>query len=108
MKAFNGQEAIDILKHNYYFSEATVNFNFIFMDYQMPILNGIEATKILKKLMFENNIPYIPIIACTAYQGASEIANCLESGMDDYINKPINLQKIKYLLKKWKIIEKFN
>ena len=37
------------------------------MDYQMPILNGIEATKILKKLMFENNIPYIPIIACTAY-----------------------------------------
>ena len=37
------------------------------MDYQMPILNGIEATKILKKLMFENSIPYIPIIACTAY-----------------------------------------
>ena len=57
----------------------------------MPILNGIEATKILKELMQENIIPYIPIVACTAYAGAKEIENCLASGMDDYVNKPVNL-----------------
>ena len=61
----------------------------------MPILNGIEATKIIKQLMNKELIPYIPIIACTAYSGANEIENCLESGMDDYINKPLNLEKLK-------------
>ena len=41
--------------------------------------------------MAEGIVPYIPIIACTAYGGAKDIDNCLESGMDDYINKPINI-----------------
>ena len=58
--------------------------------------------------MQENSIPYIPIVACTAYAGAKEIENCLASGMDDYVNKPINLLKIKQLLKKWKIMNKLS
>lgn len=70
----------------------------------MPILNGIEATKILKRLMTEKKIPKIPIVACTAYGSAIEIENCLASGMDDFIIKPVNLSKIKELLTKWKII----
>ena len=70
----------------------------------MPVLNGIEATKILKELMQKSSIPWIPIVACTAYGGAKEIENCLASGMDDYINKPLNLENFKSLLIKWNVI----
>ena len=45
--------------------------------------------------MSEFVMPYIPIVACTAYGGATEIENCLKSGMDDYINKPLNLENLK-------------
>ena len=69
----------------------------------MPILNGIESTKIIKSLMKENKIPFIPIVACTAYGSSNEIENCLASGMDDFIIKPVNLERIKKILKKWKI-----
>ena len=48
--------------------------------------------------MNEDIIPEIPIVACTAYGGATEIENCLASGMDDYINKPLNLENLKNLL----------
>ena len=54
--------------------------------------------------MNEDIIPEIPIVACTAYGGATEIENCLASGMDDYINKPLNLENLKNLLIKWKIV----
>lgn len=53
--------------------------------------------------MKENKIPFIPIAACTAYGSSAEIENCLASGMDDFIIKPVNLERIKNILKKWKI-----
>ena len=45
----------------------------------------------------------MPIVACTAYGSSMEIDNCLASGMDDIIIKPVNLERIKKILKKWRI-----
>lgn len=74
--AGNGQEAIDLI-----FGEN--DFKLVLMDCQMPILDGYEATKILR----QKNIN-IPIIALTANVMLEDVAKCKESGMNDFISKP--------------------
>ncbi|TYA54770.1 tetratricopeptide repeat-containing hybrid sensor histidine kinase/response regulator [Formosa maritima] len=76
--ATNGQEAIDLFKQH--------SFDIILMDMHMPIMNGIDATEIIREL--ENNEKRIPILAMTANIIKSEIDKCLAAGMDDYIPKP--------------------
>ncbi|MBN2166240.1 MAG: response regulator [Marinilabiliaceae bacterium] len=78
IRADNGQEAIDIFNNIQHIS-------LILMDIKMPVLNGIEAMRIIK----EKN-PHIPIIAQTAYALQQERDNYLKEGFDDYITKPIN------------------
>eukprot|EP00828_Plagiopyla_frontata_P018422 TRINITY_DN2363_c0_g1_i1.p2 TRINITY_DN2363_c0_g1~~TRINITY_DN2363_c0_g1_i1.p2 ORF type:complete len:104 (-),score=11.81 TRINITY_DN2363_c0_g1_i1:150-461(-) len=90
IKAYNGQEAIDTLKNNEY------NFDLIIMDYQMPIMDGVTATKVIRDLGYQ-----IPIIACTAFNSKEDFDNCLNSGMNECIHKPINANKIKSLLKQY-------
>lgn len=62
------------------------NYNVILMDVQMPIMNGYEATRQIRKL--NDNKSGIPIIAMTANVMKQEIDKCFESGMDEYISKP--------------------
>jgi|GEM_PF-746109 len=85
----NGIEAIEVVKKR--------DIDLILMDINMPELNGVEATKIIKKLN-----PKIPIIAQTAYAIAGDKERFLDSGCDDYISKPIKrdllLSKISSLL----------
>ena len=54
------------------------------MDIEMPVMNGIDATKKIKKLMADQVIPNIPIVALTAY--LDEKDKCLRSGMSDFCN----------------------
>lgn len=75
-KADNGRIAVEILEKE--------QFDIILMDIQMPEMDGIEATQILRK---EMNVK-TPIIALTANAFKSEIDKCLSIGMDDYITKP--------------------
>jgi CheY-like chemotaxis protein len=72
----------------------------IFMDINMPRMDGIEATKQLIKMMNAGEIPWIPIVACTAYSLAQEIEGCLEAGMVDAITKPVNIQRLKKVMTK--------
>jgi signal transduction histidine kinase/DNA-binding response OmpR family regulator len=78
----------------------TGNFDIILMDVQMPRLDGLEATRIIrqKEKAFGS---HVPIVAITAYAMAEDKGRCLQAGMDDYISKPINrsemIQKIKRL-----------
>ena len=59
------------------------------MDCNMPVMDGYEATTILKDKMNKEEIPKIPISACTAYAFNHDTKKCYENGMDDYISKPI-------------------
>ncbi len=76
--AKNGQEAIDICKEN-------KNISLVLMDIQMPVMNGLEATRLIK--LFRNDLP---IIAQTAYALKGDKEMSLNAGCDDYIAKPID------------------
>ena len=75
----DGEKAIEQYKNQ--------SFDLILMDVQMPIMNGYEATKIIRDLEQEKGI-HTPIIALTAYAMKSDKDQCIEAGMDDYISKP--------------------
>ncbi len=90
--ADNGLIALEKMKSNTY--------DVVLMDVQMPVMNGYEATKAIRKL--ENEKCQIPIIAMTANVLKEEVERCYEAGMDDFIGKPFDtqelLQKIHQLL----------
>ena len=73
------------------------DFDLIFMDVQMPELNGKEATIMIRKKGFDS----IPIVAMTAESMKGDRESCLESGMNDYIAKPINRKAVFDILHKW-------
>ena len=93
--AYNGKEAVDLIKIDH---SAVM---LIFMDLNMPVMNGYAATKELKRLMTAGMISAIPIIACTAYSQEKERELCLQSGFDDFLTKPLNGRKLAQLIKKF-------
>lgn len=92
--ANNGKEALDKF--------GTSRFDIILMDIQMPIMNGIIATKKIREIEASSN-SHTPIIAITANALLGDKEECLAAGMDDYISKPFQIevliQKMKNLLK---------
>ena len=86
--AKNGIEAVEICENN--------SVDLVFMDLQMPEMNGYEATEILKK-----KLPNLPIVAQTAFAMSDDREKALDAGCDDYLAKPI---KSKDLLS---VVEKF-
>lgn len=89
--ATNGQEAVDAFKNK--------NYDLIFMDCQMPVLSGYEATREIRKI--ENGPKHTPIVAMTANVLAKDEQNCLDAGMDDFIGKPINLSSLFNIVRKY-------
>jgi two-component system sensor histidine kinase BarA len=75
------------------------NFDLIFMDIQMPDMDGIEATSRIR--LQEKKGQHTPIVALTAHALLGEKENLLNSGMDDYITKPITQQVLVSMLTKW-------
>ncbi len=95
LSAGNGEQALELIRSDN-------NINLVLMDIRMPVMDGIEATKEIKRIR-----PDIPIIAQTAFAFSEERSEILEIGCDDYISKPINkkemLTKINKCLKKAKV-----
>ena len=85
--ASNGKEAVDK------FSKNPNLYSLIFMDVQMPVMDGLEATKAIRRLKCKN-AREIPIIAITAASEESEIDLCLKAGMNDFLIKPIAYEKV--------------
>ncbi len=81
--ASNGREAIDALEN----SERP--YNLILMDVQMPVMGGIEATRVIRKTH-----PDIPILAVTAHAMKEDQQQCLAAGMNDYLSKPYKIEEI--------------
>jgi PAS domain S-box-containing protein len=88
----NGREVINALKSR--------SYDLILMDVQMPILNGIETTEIIRKCE-ENTGAHVPIIAMTAHAMSGDKENLIASGMDDYIAKPFDLYTLNDVIKKY-------
>jgi PAS domain S-box-containing protein len=97
--ASNGQEAIDRVLATYNDPDKRM-YDLIFMDIQMPDMDGIQATQTIKQLGIEN-LP--PIVAMTAYSMREDRERFLSQGMDDYIPKPIRANTLIAKVKDWYI-----
>lgn len=86
--AANGQEAIEYLNHN--------QVDIVFMDCRMPIVDGYEATMILRNQGYAK-----PIIALTAGTTSTERELCFDAGMDDIVSKPYKLDDLRCALTQW-------
>ena len=102
-KALNGMEAIRLLKENKNCGAINCKgaFQLIFMDYQMPLMDGVETTMEIKGMIERNEIENTPIIGCTAFTAKDEVERCLNAGMKDVIFKPLNKNVIGEILKDW-------
>ena len=87
----NGEDAIEAVKTN--------EFSLVLMDVEMPNMDGIKATKLIRKL--EAPVKQVPIIAVTAHSSMKDREKCLASGMNDYIAKPININFMKMTIDQW-------
>ena len=89
--AENGWEAVELVQHH-------PEINVVLMDLKMPVMNGYEATKLIKEMR-----PDLPVFAQSAFTGKEERQKAIEAGCDDFITKPISkselLEKMHKLLK---------
>jgi two-component system sensor histidine kinase/response regulator len=80
--AFDGQEALDKL--------ATDSYDVVLMDLQMPVLDGLDATRRLRQREAQTGAPRVPVIAMTARAMDEDKEGCLAAGMDGFLSKPLN------------------
>ncbi len=92
-----GHEVTVVSQGNYAVSHrinAELNFDLILMDCEMPSMDGYEATKLIRNFEKRNGLPEIPIIALTAHALEEVRQRCLQSGMNDFLSKPINTSQL--------------
>jgi len=89
--AEDGREALRLLRHH--------DFDLIFMDIQMPELDGVEATKIIRNASDYRDKSKIPIVALTAHAMIGDKEKFIAAGMDDYIAKPVDIDEVRKVLK---------
>ncbi|MEP3199991.1 MAG: PAS-domain containing protein [Lentilitoribacter sp.] len=90
--ANNGEEGLALYKE--------LSPSLILMDVSMPVMNGHEATKEIRKIEADAN-RHTPIIAVTAHAVKGDLEKCLEAGMDDYLAKPISPDMMIKKIEKW-------
>ncbi len=91
--ASNGKDALDLLCRERY--------DLVFMDVQMPEMDGFEATRRIRDGKSGVLDPHVPVIAMTAHALSGDRERCLEAGMDDYLGKPIVPAELSQVIEKW-------
>lgn len=91
--ADNGKIALEML--------ADTPFDLIFMDCQMPIMDGYETTAALRIMEQERCLPRQPVVALTAHAVAGEREKCIAAGMDDHLSKPIRRDQLITIMAHW-------
>lgn len=76
-------------------------FDLIFMDYHMPVLDGLHATHEIRRFEAETRQRRTPIVAITASAMPAERQQCLAAGMDDVLVKPFVLKELERMLQRW-------
>lgn len=92
----DGQQVLDSLTRG-------VMPDIIIMDVEMPLLDGIEATRQIRRRELETRTPRLPILALTANAHKDDVAKCLEAGMDGHISKPFDCQDLQEAITRLKI-----
>ena len=92
--ADNGEKALEKLQQT-----KDYHYDLIFMDCQMPVMDGFEATKRIRSSASVEAT--IPIIAVTANAMSGDEQQCLDAGMNDYLSKPINIEQVRHIVFKW-------
>lgn len=87
----NGKEAVET------YTNAPEKFDLLFMDINMPVMDGREAAKTIRNKGFTE----VPIIAMTAHALKEDRDTCLQAGMNDYISKPIKREVVFNMVTKW-------
>ena len=93
--AENGKTAVDMIS-----SGSEGDFDLIFMDIQMPVMNGYEATAAIRT----SNIPAarsVPIVAMTANAFAEDVQLARSAGMNEHISKPLDMTRLRDVMRKW-------
>jgi len=96
-KAYGGREALEMINKR---KGSSSGYKIVFMDLNMPAMDGFEATKIIRKGIRDGKIEDVNIVACTAYHELEYKEKCLKAGMDDFMSKPITKEQIRRVLKK--------
>lgn len=96
--AGNGEESVNSVKQ--------FDYDCIFMDCMMPVMDGFEATQRIREMESERSKRRTPIIALTANALKGDDKRCLEAGMDDYLSKPIDRGQLIETLRRWLLAEK--
>ncbi len=89
----NGREAVERLAQEHY--------DLVFMDGQMPVMDGFKATALIRAREQENALARVPIVALTAHAVAGDRERCLAVGMDDYLGKPFARSELVAILRRW-------
>ena len=92
---YDGEEAVDKFE-----ASAPGYYNAILMDIEMPVMNGVEASKVIRNLHKQDAMT-IPIISVTANPIFENVFFSRKYGMDDYVGKPIEPENLYAVLKKW-------
>jgi signal transduction histidine kinase/CheY-like chemotaxis protein len=88
----NGREAVD--------AQARESYDLIFMDVQMPVMDGYEASAEIRRHEIRSR-KHVPIVAMTANALNEDRDACLAAGMDDYVSKPVSLANLRIVLDRW-------
>ncbi len=89
--ANNGLEAVAMIEAD--------SYDIVFMDCQMPEMDGYEATRTIRRRTGANS--HVPVVAMTANAMKGDREKCLDAGMDDYIAKPVSVAELRNVLKNW-------
>nr|POE79746.1 two-component system protein b [Quercus suber] len=92
--ANDGQEAVDMIKESMRGEKPP--YNLVFMDVQMPNVDGLQSTRLIREIGYQ-----APIVALTAFAEESNIKDCMDSGMNYFLSKPIRRPQLKKVLKEY-------
>ena len=93
-RAENGNIAVDLLRNS-----MPGTFDMVLMDLRMPVMDGLEATKLIRT---ELQLPDLPVVALTGEMSADIRGECERIGFDDFFQKPVKKDKLQELVGKYK------